>query len=269
LIEKLKLFWYDKFMIKELIKTTEEIKIMREGCRILAGVMDAIEKKIDVGVTGLEIDELAEKMIIDAGCTPAFKGYGADEGSPFPGTVCFSVNEGIVHGIPSERQIMDGDVIKIDVGLKYKGYFADMARSFPVGNVSNEARELIETTKKAFYKGLATIKDGSTLYEFAEAVQGHAEGKGYYMVKNLVGHGIGTELHASPQIPNYVNKQMDNFTFHAGMTIALEPMVNIGTEETIVASDGWAFETADGSLSAHYENTVLVTEKGTEILTQK
>ena len=255
-------------MTKKLIKTTEEIEIMRKGCQILAGVMDAIEAKIAIGVTGLEIDELAEKMIIDAGCEPAFKGYGADEGTPFPGTVCFSINEGIVHGIPSERKIMDGDMVKIDIGLKYREYFADMARSFLVGNVSDEAKKLVEVTRKSFYKGLATIKDGSTLYEFAGAVQGYAESKGYYMVKSLVGHGIGTELHAPPQIPNYINKQMNNFTFYAGMTVALEPMVNIGTEEAVISDDGWTFETEDGSLSAHWENTVLVTKKGTEILTK-
>ncbi|MEN8252489.1 MAG: type I methionyl aminopeptidase [Patescibacteria group bacterium] len=255
-------------MTKQLVKTQDEIEIMREGCRILAGVMDEIEKKVDVGVTGNEIDELAEKMIIDAGCEPAFKGYGAEEGNPFPGTVCFSINEGIVHGIPTDYKIKDGDVVKIDIGLKHEGYFADMARSFLVGDVSDDAVKLVETTKKAFNKGLATIKDGSTLQEYAEAVQGYAEGKGYKMVKNLVGHGIGTQLHEVPQIPNYFNKKMKSFTFYAGMTVALEPMVNIGTEETRVADDGWTFETSDGSLSAHWENTVLVTEKGTEILTK-
>ncbi len=255
-------------MNKNFIKTTEEIEIMREGCHILAGVMVEIEKKVAIGVTGFEVDELAEKMIVDAGCVPAFKGYGAEDGNPFPGTVCFSVNEGIVHGIPSDRVIENGDVVKIDIGLKHKGYFADMARSFLVGDVSDEAIKLVETTKKAFYKGLKTIKDGSTLKDYASAVQGHAESNGYKMVKNLVGHGIGTELHEAPQIPNYFNKKVDNFTFKKGMTVALEPMVNIGTEETIIAEDGWTFETADGSLSAHWENTILVTESGYEILTQ-
>jgi len=255
-------------MTKHLVKTTEEIEKMRIGCAILAGVMDKLEVMIDVGVTGLEIDMLAEKLILDAGCEPAFKGYGADSGNPFPGTVCFSVNDGIVHGIPSQRVIVDGDVVKIDIGLIYKGYYADMARSFLVGNVSDEATKLVETTKKAFYKGLATIKDGSTLFDFANAVQTHAEGKGYYVVKNLVGHGIGTELHEAPQIPNYVSDKMNNFTFHTGMTVALEPMVNIGTSENKISDDGWTFETEDGSLSAHWENTILVTDKGSEILTQ-
>ena len=254
-------------MNEKLIKTEEEIAIMREGCQILAGVMEELEKKIVVGVSGLEVDALAEKMIRDAGCEPAFKGYGADSGDPFPGTVCFSVNEGIVHGIPTERIIKDGDMIKIDIGLEHKKMFADMARSFLVGNVSSEAEELVEVTRKAFNKGLATVKHGSTLEEYAQAVQEYAEGRGYHMVKNLVGHGIGYNLHEAPQIPNYVSKRMNNFTFKKGMTVALEPMVNIGTEETQIADDGWTFETADGSLSAHWENTILVTERGNEILT--
>ena len=255
-------------MTKQFVKTAEEIEIMRVGCKILAGVMSELEKKVDVDVTGLEIDELAERLIREADCEPAFKGYGAEEGNPFPGTVCFSVNEGIVHGIPSERKIEDGDVIKIDIGLIYNGYYADMARSFLIGNVSDEAKELVETTKKAFYKGLATIKDGSTLFDFAGAVQEHAEGRGYFMVKNLVGHGIGKQLHEPPQIPNYVDNNITNFKFYEGMTVALEPMVNIGTSENEIAYDGWTFVTSDGSLSAHYENTILVTKNGTEILTK-
>jgi len=255
-------------MNTNFIKTAKEIEIMRRGCAILAGVILELEDIIDVGVTGLEIDVLAEKLIREAGCEPAFKGYGAEEGNPFPGTICFSVNNGIVHGIPSDYKIKDGDVVKIDIGLKHRGYFADMARSFLVGNVSDEAVQLVETTKKAFYKGFSTIKDGSTLFEFASAVQNCAESKGYHMVKNLVGHGIGKELHELPQIPNYVSKKMDNFTFHAGMIVAIEPMVNIGTSENKIADDGWTFETVDGSLSAHWENTILVTKKGTEILTQ-
>lgn len=255
-------------MNEQLVKTEEEIIIMREGCHILAQVMDAIEKKIAVGVSGLDIDELAESLIRDAGCEPAFKGYGADSGDPFPGTVCFSLNEGIVHGIPSERKVVNGDVVKIDVGLKYKGLYADMARSFLVGDVSEEAKSLVETTHKAFNKGLATIKNGSTLYEYARAVQDHAQSKGYFMVKNLVGHGIGKKLHEAPQIPNYVSKKMTDFIFATGMTVALEPMVNAKTEETQIAQDGWTFETADGSLSAHWENTVLVTDNGAEILTK-
>ncbi|MEA3322784.1 MAG: type I methionyl aminopeptidase [Patescibacteria group bacterium] len=255
-------------MTEHLVKTTEEIEKMRIGCAILAGVMNKLEKMIDVGVTGLEIDVLAEKLIRAEGCEPAFKGYGAEDGNPFPGTVCFSVNDGIVHGIPTERKIADGDVVKIDIGLIYKGYYADMARSFLVGDVSDEATALVETTRKAFYKGLATIKNDSTLRDFAKAVQDHAEGKGYFMVKNLVGHGIGRDLHEPPQIPNFVSKKMDNFTFRTGMTVALEPMVNIGTSENKIADDGWTFVTSDGSLSAHWENTILVTDKGSEILTQ-
>lgn len=249
------------------VKTEEEISIMRQGCQILACAMEQIEEMMIVGVTGLEIDTFAEKFIRDAGCEPAFKGYGAESGEPFPGTVCFSVNEGIVHGIPSERVIVDGDLVKIDIGLKYRGMYADMARSFLVGNVTNDARQLVDVTRKAFNKGVATIKNGSTLHDYASAVQNYAESFGYSMVQNLVGHGIGHNLHESPQIPNYVSKQMKNFVFRSGMTVALEPMVNIGSADTCISDDGWTFDTADGTLSAHWENTILVTDKGTEILT--
>jgi len=255
-------------MTKHLVKTKEEIETMRVGCKILAGVMDELEKKADVGVSGIEIDALAENLILEAGCTPAFKGYGAEEGNPFPATICFSLNDEIVHGIPTGRKIQDGDLVKIDIGLVYNRYFADMARTFLVGDVSPEGKDLADTTKKSFFKGLATIRDGSTLKDFAGAVQSCAEGAGYKMVKNLVGHGIGKELHEPPQIPNFVSKHMNDFVFYEGMTVALEPMVNIGTEENKIADDGWTFITSDGSLSAHYENTILVTKNGTEILTK-
>lgn len=250
-----------------MIKTAEEIVIMRQGCQILADVMDAIGQKVVVGVSGMEIDLMAEHMIREAGCQPAFKGYGAEDGDPFPGTICFSINEGIVHGIPSERVVCDGDVVKIDIGLVHKGFYADMARTFLVGAVSDEAKKLEDVTRTAFFKGFVTIKNGSTLFDFAHAVQNHAERHGFNVVKNLVGHGIGTHLHETPQIPNYVGKKSKDFTFKTGMTLALEPMVNVGTDQTIVGADGWTYETADGSLSAHYENTIVVTEKGAEILT--
>jgi methionyl aminopeptidase len=255
-------------MMQHIKKTKEEVAIMRDAGHILANVMNAIEKKIDVGVSGIEVDTLAEKMIADAGCEPAFKGYGAENGDPFPATICFSLNHEIVHGIPSERVIADGDLVKVDVGLKFNGYYADMARSFLVGHVDDSATELVEVTKKAFNRGVATIKDGSTLRDYAIAVQSYAQEHGYHVVKNLVGHGIGRDLHEVPQIPNYVSDRINNFAFSAGMTIAIEPMINVGTEETRIAADNWTFETADGSLSAHWENTILVTEKGVEILTQ-
>lgn len=255
-------------MNDKFIKTEEEIGIMREAGKILATVMHAVEQSATIGISGLEIDSLAEKMIIESGSTPAFKGYGAEDGDPFPSTVCFSVNDGIVHGIPTGEKLKDGDVLKIDVGLKYQGLHADMARTFLIGNTSDEAEKLLETTKKSFNKGLAKIKDGASLHDYAQAVQECAEQAGYGVVKNLVGHGIGKELHEPPQIPNYVANHMQNFIFHEGMTVALEPMINIGTDETKLSDDGWTFVTADGSLSAHWENTILVTRKGVEILTK-
>lgn len=260
---------YDTCMNEIYVKNDEEIVIMRKGCQILAGVMRALEKNIEVGVSGLEIDALAERLIREAGCEPAFKGYGADNGEePFPATICFSLNEGVVHGIPTERLIRDGDVVKIDIGLRFQGYYADMARTFLIGNVSEEAKKLVEVTQKGFYKGIKMIKDGSKLYDYAHAIQQYVEGEGFSLVRNLVGHGIGAQLHEAPQIPNYVNKKMHNFIFKKGMTIAIEPMVNVGGSETQISHDGWTFETMDGSLSAHYENTLLVTGQGVEILTK-
>ncbi len=235
---------------------------------ILAHVMSALEEKMDVGVSGIEVDVLAEKIIRDHGCKPAFKGFDAGAGDPFPATVCFSLNEQIVHAIPSERKIADGDLVKIDIGLIHNGYYADMARTFCMGAVSKEAKHLTETTKKAFFKGLATIKDGSTLHDYAHAVQDYAESEGFHVVYDLVGHGVGKQLHEPPLIPNYVNDHVQNFSFCAGMTVALEPMINIGTAATTIADDGWTYVTGDGSLSAHWENTILVTKNGTEILTK-
>lgn len=250
-----------------MVKNQAEIGIMRMGCGVLGRIMTAIDQKIGVGISGIEIDHMAEKMILEEGCKPAFKGYGAQDGNPFPSTICFSLNHGIVHGIPTTETLKSGDVVKIDIGLIYKGYYADMARTFLVGDVSDEAKKLADVTRTSFYRGFATIKNGSTLREYAQAVQQYAESRGYHMVKNLVGHGIGKHLHEAPQIPNYVGKKMKNFTFQTGMTVALEPMVNCGTDQTVIAADGWTYETADGSLSAHYENTIVVTEKGAEILT--
>lgn len=250
------------------IKSQAEIEKMRRAGKALALVMDEISKAVKVGVSTEEIDKLAEQLILNQGAVPAFKGYG-DRRNPFPATICASVNDEVVHGIPSEDVILkDGDIFKIDIGLKLDGFFADMARTFAIGEVSEEAKKLIEVTEKTFWKGVKNLKDGANLSEYSKAVQQTAEEVGFSVVKNLVGHGIGKNLHESPQVPNYFERGYRDIVLKEGMTLALEPMINVGTHETVIGSDGWVFETADRKLSAHYENTILITRNGIEILTQ-
>lgn len=250
------------------IKSQSEIEKMRKAGRALALVMKKISEEIKPGISTGEIDELAEKLILESGARPAFKGYGSKK-NPFPATICASLNEGVVHGIPSRDIILkDGDVFKIDMGLEMDGFFADMARSFAIGEVSEEAKKLIEVTEKTFWMGIKNLKDGARLSQYSKTVQQIAEDAGFSVVKNLVGHGIGKNLHEEPQVPNYFERGFRDLELKAGMTLALEPMINVGTHETVIGSDGWVFETADGKLSAHYENTVLITNNGVEVLTQ-
>ncbi len=249
-----------------MVKSSEEIAIMRAAGRILATVMHALEQKIVIGMHGDELDTAAEEMIRAAGCTPVFKGYG-DPRDPFPSTICLSTNDEIVHGLPAAHVLADGDVVKIDVGLSHKGYCADMARTFIVGQGSAQARAIALTVQQAFHAGCDAVRDGATLYDYAAAVQHVAESHGFSVVKNLVGHGIGTQLHDEPNVPNYAVEHLKNVPLRAGMTLALEPMINAGTDQTRIAEDGWTYCTADGALSAHYENTVVVTQRGVEILT--
>jgi len=249
------------------IKTEQQLAIMREGGKHLARIMDALEQEIRPGVDTMQLDKLAEELVFGCGGKPAFKGYG-DKYNPFPATLCTSINEEVVHGIPSEQVVlMEGDILKIDVGMEYGGFFVDMARTFIVGEISEQAKKLIEVTEESFWKGVKTIKNGSLLSAYSKAVQAHVEKNGFSVVRNLVGHGIGKNLHEPPQILNYFEPRSKDIVLKAGMTLALEPMINIGRHETVLAEDGWAFMTEDGSLSAHYENTVLVKDKGVEILT--
>lgn len=253
---------------RTLVKSVEEIEAMRTAGQKLATVVASFDDLIVPGVRAMQIDQHAEAMIQRMGATPAFKGYDTGGSTPFPGTICFSPNEAIVHGIPTEEYIVrDTDLISIDIGLIYQGYYADMARTYCMSGVSEEARQLSAHTRKTLEAGLATLHDGARLSEYARATQTYTEGKGYKVVKNLVGHGIGRELHMPPQVPNYMSPEFDNFVFRAGMTVALEPMVTIGSEIAVTGPDGWTLVTQDGSLAAHHENTVLITSDGYEILT--
>jgi len=249
------------------IKNEAEIEIMRRAGKALASVMHELEKQVRAGVSTLQIDKLAEELILAAGGQPAFKGYGGGK-NPFPATICASVNDEVVHGIPSDSRILEnGDIFKIDIGIEIDGFYSDMARTFAIGEISEQALKLIEITEKSFWKGIKNLKAGAMLSEFSKTAQKTVEDAGFSVVKNLVGHGIGKNLHEDPQVPNYFEAGYRDLVLEAGMTLALEPMVNVGTHKTELGSDGWVFLTADRKLSAHYENTILITEKGVEVLT--
>ena len=240
---------------------------MRQAGQILKEIMQEIGKEVRPGVDTLQLDKLAEELVFARGGKPLFKGYGGGK-NPFPGTICASINDEVVHGIPgTERVLNEGDILKIDIGIEVDGYCSDMARTFPIGKISAEAQKLMDITEKSFWKGVGKMKEGSMLSEYSKAVQKTAEDAGFSVVRNLVGHGIGQKLHEDPQILNYYERSFPDLRLQAGMTLALEPMINQGDFRTVIGKDGWVFKTADGSLSAHYENTILVTKKGIEVLT--
>jgi len=251
-----------------IIKTDKEIEIMRAGGKILASVMEELGNQIAPGKNTLEIDALAEKLILEAGGTPVFKGYGAESGNPFPATICASINTEIVHGIPSASRILkDGDIFKIDIGMKYHGLITDMARTFPVGKISGEAQKILDVTRECLDVGIEKIKAGAKLSEYSIAVQDYIEAQGFSVVRDLVGHGVGRQLHEDPHIPNYKSHEKE-VVLREGMTLALEPMINVGTHKIKLEKDNWTYSTADGKLSAHFEDTVVVTKNGVEILTR-
>lgn len=249
------------------IKNEQELEIMRKAGMILAEIMRELEKEIKPGIDTMQLDKLAEELVFAHGAVAAFKGYGGGK-NPYPATICASINDEVVHGIPNESRILnDGDILKIDIGIKIDGFFADMARTFAIGAISNEAKNLIEVTEKSFWKGVKKLKAGANLSEYSKAVQKSVEENGFSVVKNLVGHGIGRNLHEDPQVLNYFETGFRDVVLKVGMTLALEPMVNAGDFRTVMAKDGWVFSTADGKLSAHYENTIAITKDGVEVLT--
>jgi len=250
------------------IKTEEEIGAMREGGKRLALIMNELEKKVLPGKSTWEIDALAEELILKSEGVPSFKGYGGGK-KPFPASICASINKEIVHGIPSKEVILkDGDIFKVDIGMKYRGMHTDMARTFAVGKIDKEKQKIIDVVRESFYQGVGELKAGRKLNRYCKAVQKYVEKNGFSVVRNLVGHGIGKKLHEFPQVPNYYERGFCKFKLEPGMSFALEPMINAGSFETKLGSDGWVFETRDGSLSAHWENTILITKEGIEILTE-
>ena len=244
------------------IKNRDEIEAMRTACRITGETLKAVEAAVRPGITTKELDKLAMEYILGCGAKPSFKGYFG-----YPASICTSVNNEVVHGIPSGRVLKEGDIISIDVGAYINGFHGDAARTFGVGKISKEHRMLIDITQKSFFCGIKFAKDGNYLSDISAAIQDCAEGAGYGVVRDYVGHGIGRNMHEDPQIPNYrTNKR--GIRLRAGMTLAVEPMVNVGTHKVKSLSDGWTVVTRDGGFSAHYENTVLILPEGEpEILT--
>ena len=244
------------------IKSAREIELMREAGRLLAEVHEELAAFIKPGISTKDIDKLGEKLIRDRGCIPNFLNYHG-----YPASVCVSVNDEVVHGIPNKHRILqEGDIVSLDAGLIYKGYHSDAARTYGVGTISKEAQQLIDVTRQSFFEGIKYAKAGNRLHDISNAIAAYAESFGYGVVRDLVGHGIGTELHEDPQIPNFrqIRKGMK---LMSGMTLAIEPMINAGTWEVCWLDDEWTVVSEDGSLSAHYENTVLITDGEPEILT--
>jgi len=246
-----------------VLKSRDEIAIMREAGRILAETLQLVVSRVRPGLIEKELDDIARREFKKRGVIPTFLGYAQP---PYPATICVSVNDEVVHGIPGKREISDGDVVSIDIGCTYKGFVADMAVTVGAGNVSPEAQKLIEVTREAVWCGIRAARGGSRVGDIGHAIQTYVEGEGYSVVREYVGHGVGRQMHEDPQIPNYGNPNT-GAVLRPGMVIAIEPMVNIGGWQTKKDSDNWTVRTADGSLSAHFEHTLAITEGEAEVLT--
>ncbi len=243
------------------IKTPEEIKIMAEGGKILAGIMKELEKLIKPGIATKELNKVAQNLVFESKAKCSFKNY-----QGFPACLCTSVNKEIVHIAPSDRVLREGDIISLDLGIFYKGFHTDMAITLPVGNITPEAQRLIRVTKKALKRGIKKVRPGNTFGDIGNTIQRYVESQGFNVVRDLCGHGIGKELHEDPKILNY-GKRKTGPELKEGMTFCLEPMITVGDWKIKKTKDGHGYETADGSLSAHFEHTVAVTKDGVEILT--
>ncbi|NTV79732.1 MAG: type I methionyl aminopeptidase [Clostridiales bacterium] len=244
------------------IKSAREIELMREAGRLLAEVHEELGKAIKPGISTMDIDVLGEKLIRERDCVPNFLHYNG-----YPASICVSVNDEVVHGIPTKKRILkEGDIVSLDAGLIYKGYHSDAARTHGVGQISPQAQKLIDVTKQSFFEGIKYAVAGKHLYDISNAIDAYVTPFGYSIVRDLVGHGIGTKLHEDPQIPNFAQRRK-GIQLQAGMTLAIEPMINIGRSDVEWLADDWTVVTEDGTLSAHYENTILITDGEPEILT--
>ncbi len=245
-----------------VLKTSRELKIMREACRISANALKVAGKAVEPGISTWEIDRIARRYIEEQGAKPSFLGYGG-----FPASACISVNDVVIHGIPHKGQIIkQGDIVSIDIGATYDGYVGDNAWTFPCGDVSSEAQALMDATRESLYEGIKAAKAGARIGDIGSAVQRYAEARGYSVVRDYVGHGVGAKMHEDPSVPNYGTPGR-GVRLLPGMTIAIEPMINQGVKEVKTLEDGWTTVTTDGKLSAHFEHSIAITSEGPVILT--
>ncbi|MBP5618602.1 MAG: type I methionyl aminopeptidase [Clostridia bacterium] len=244
-----------------VLKTTRELQIMREACRISAGALSVAGKAVEPGVTTAEIDKIAYDYIRSQGAEPNFLHYNG-----YPATACISINDEVIHGIPGKRVLKAGDIVSIDLGAKFEGYNGDNAATFACGDVSAQAKRLMDTTRESLYEGIRAAVYGGRIGDISHAVQAYVEARGYSVVREYVGHGVGASLHEAPEVPNF-GRPGHGIRLVPGMTLAIEPMVNLGRPDVRVLGDGWTVKTADGSLSAHFEHTVAITADGPVILT--
>ena len=245
-----------------VLKTGRELNIMREACRISAGALQLIGKAIEPGITTAELDRLAEEYILSQGAVPNFKNYNG-----YPATACISINNEVIHGIPTaKRKICAGDIVSVDLGALFEGYHGDNAATFACGDISEEAQRLIDTTRESLYEGIKMARAGGRIGDISFAIQSYVEARGYSVVREYVGHGVGTSLHEAPEVPNFGTAGR-GVRLLPGMTIAIEPMINMGKRDVKVLPDGWTVITKDGLLSAHFEHTVAITSEGPQIMT--
>ena len=243
------------------IKSPREIELMREAGRILAKTHEELAKNLRPGMSTWDIDHMGEEIIRSYGCIPSFKNYNG-----YPASICVSVNDEVVHGIPHKEHFLDeGDIVSLDAGVIYKGYHSDAARTYGIGEIDDDAKKLIEVTRQSFFEGIKFAKAGNHLNDISAAIQKYAESFGFGVVRDLVGHGIGSHLHEDPEIPNFARKRK-GILFQPGMTLAIEPMITEGSYEVVWLDDDWTVMTEDGGWAAHYENTILITEGEPEIL---
>lgn len=246
-----------------VLKTGRELKVMREACRISAEALRLAGNAVEPGVTTAEIDRIAEKYILSQGAVPNFKNY-----QGYPATACISINNEVIHGIPSKKRVIkSGDIVSIDLGAKFDGYHGDNAATFACGDITDEAKRLIDTTRESLYEGISAAVSGGRLGDIGHAIQQYVEQRGYSVVRKFVGHGVGTQLHEAPEVPNFGTPGR-GIRLMPGMTLAIEPMINQGGYDVKVLPDGWTVLTKDGSLSAHFEHTVAITPDGPQILTK-
>ena len=243
-------------------RSEREINMISKSCQIVADTIEMLSEYVIAGASLIDLDNKAEEYIVSCGARPAFKGY-----MGFPSTLCISIDDAVVHGLPHDGYLREGQIVGIDCGAELNGYYGDHAKTFAVGEISDEKNNLMQITKESLYKGIEQAKPGNYVGDIGHAVQSHAESYGYSVVRELVGHGIGEKLHEEPQVPNYGNPNQ-GYKLHAGMCIAIEPMINLGSKEVYTAKDGWTIFTMDGQVSAHFEHTIAIKEDGPHILSE-